>query len=450
MFWVANFVTVAFLLGPRSLHRWWMAEVNTSTAMLTALALITVVFLAASALLMDGVYRLFRRTLEGDTDLPAIRLLGRASAALRRRQNARLLEELVAVRQQFGSAKVFAIVERRKIAAALEASQTNRRPAPTAAEVERFRAEFDMTMGNGDDRDAIEAARGAFERALVNVNGDKFTPQLERWNDRLARLVDTAASRAADIASRSTDVSAIAAAPSEYGEVLATVSRYASSRYGIDSIVFWSRLQPVIPPDYLAVVEGAKVRMDMLTSLTLLALLYATSWFFVLPYFAVAPWVLFDLLQRPCGGGTVLRGFCRSGAFVCRDCQIVVRFVSARAAEEAWFQGATVARQRERHLEQNLAFCALQGPRQLAIRTRRRCQNEGRLLGSIAGASADSLVATDRPFCPGAFASADSNSDSGARPAAPDDSGAGCASPILRPSAIHPRRRSRRRRNEDG
>jgi hypothetical protein len=292
MFWVANALTLACLLGPRSMHRWWVAEIDTSAPMLAAVTVVAVVFLAASALLMNVAYGLFRRTLEGDTDIPALRLLVRVSAARRRRRNVHLLQAFAAVRQHYGSDRVLAAAERAYVRAAMQQAQDSKLPDATPSDIAAFDATFNAALSVDDDRQAILEGRQAFERALLTVNGDAFTDQLGRWFERIDNLVDASAIRAAEVAIRASDVSAVSAEPSGYGEALASVSRYVSGRYGIDSIVFWSRLQPLIPAEYMTVVEGAKVRMDMLTSLTLLALMYATGWFVLLPYFAVRPGVL--------------------------------------------------------------------------------------------------------------------------------------------------------------
>lgn len=59
--------------------------------------------------------------------------------------------------------------------------------------------------------------------------------------------------------------------PTRLGNIFAIIEEYPSIRYGMDGMVFWPRLIPVIPKEYSAMIASEKIGFDFLLNLSLLS-----------------------------------------------------------------------------------------------------------------------------------------------------------------------------------
>jgi hypothetical protein len=55
--------------------------------------------------------------------------------------------------------------------------------------------------------------------------------------------------------------------PTRLGNAIRAAEQYPRVRYGLDPVVIWSRLQPVLPADYADAVRSAKAALDLLCTL---------------------------------------------------------------------------------------------------------------------------------------------------------------------------------------
>jgi hypothetical protein len=70
--------------------------------------------------------------------------------------------------------------------------------------------------------------------------------------------------------------------PTRLGNVLRASEVYPLDRYGIDAVIIWPRLQPLIPAEQSVLLEDRKVALDAMLKLTLLLSAFALVWCVVL------------------------------------------------------------------------------------------------------------------------------------------------------------------------
>ena len=291
LFWLANAVTGLCLVGPAPVSQWWHHEVTENFSTFATLAAVVVVFFAGGALFMDGLYALVRRWLEEGSNAPGIRLVTRSLCRLQSLRTTRALARLEQAHLDLAIARQLQENVASTTREAIAASRAASRPAPSPEELSTFVARFHACLWDQAPA-GIERARQQLVEAFANWHPEQFRDSIRELFEASESHYELSLVRATTLAERTGGRSAVTAAPSEYGETLASTSQYVSTRYGIDSIVMWSRLQPLLPPDHLAVVQDTKVRMDMLTALTVLSGVYAGAWFVVLPAYRVSWQVL--------------------------------------------------------------------------------------------------------------------------------------------------------------
>ena len=67
--------------------------------------------------------------------------------------------------------------------------------------------------------------------------------------------------------------------PTRMGNVFATIEEYPSVRYGMDAMVYWPRLIPVIPNEYAKIISNENINFTVLLNLSLLIGLFALEIF---------------------------------------------------------------------------------------------------------------------------------------------------------------------------
>jgi hypothetical protein len=82
--------------------------------------------------------------------------------------------------------------------------------------------------------------------------------------------------------------------PTQIGNILRASEVYALDRYGLDSVIIWSRLRPVLKTEALAPLDEKRLMLDSLLLMTFLAALFASFWCVVLAIFTPR-WELFVL-----------------------------------------------------------------------------------------------------------------------------------------------------------
>ncbi len=63
--------------------------------------------------------------------------------------------------------------------------------------------------------------------------------------------------------------------PTRLGNIFATIEEYPNIRYGMDGMVYWPRLIPVIPKEYSDIIADEKINIDFLINLSLLSGIFA-------------------------------------------------------------------------------------------------------------------------------------------------------------------------------
>lgn len=97
--------------------------------------------------------------------------------------------------------------------------------------------------------------------------------------------------------------------PTSIGNILRASEVYALDRYGLDSVIIWSRLRSVLKTEALAPLDDKRMTLDALLLLTFLAALFALFWCTVLAIFTTR-WGLFLL----CALGLPLAWICYQNA----------------------------------------------------------------------------------------------------------------------------------------
>lgn len=96
--------------------------------------------------------------------------------------------------------------------------------------------------------------------------------------------------------------------PTQIGNILRASEVYALDRYGLDSVVIWSRLRPVLKTEALAPLDDKRMTLDSLLLVTFLAAFFALFWCAVLLF--THRWDLFVL----CALGLPLAWICYQNA----------------------------------------------------------------------------------------------------------------------------------------
>lgn len=97
--------------------------------------------------------------------------------------------------------------------------------------------------------------------------------------------------------------------PTRLGNILRAAEIYPYERYGIDAVVIWPRLRPLLKPETMALLEDRKMTMAFMLSVTLLSALFSLVW---CPALALSTnrWDIFLL----CALGWPLAWLCYRGA----------------------------------------------------------------------------------------------------------------------------------------
>ncbi|CCH34353.1 hypothetical protein ABZ816_11040 [Actinosynnema sp. NPDC047251] len=71
--------------------------------------------------------------------------------------------------------------------------------------------------------------------------------------------------------------------PTRMGNVVRAAEQHPSTRYGLDAVVMWTRLQPVLPKEFADAVKDAKVSVDLLLTMAVFAPLFGVpvTWWLV-------------------------------------------------------------------------------------------------------------------------------------------------------------------------
>lgn len=286
IFWLANVVTLVLALGPLSTLRLW-ERLATSTAAVSALTFLGLVFLILGALLVASLTTVFTAILQGRHLGPPLGLFlrGRLHRMQRRAreyeaESERLFDEWMAERAALEglSALTSAYVR--------STGHQPPKPAPKPRTLEAIARRFNRRFGDGSSRADRTAAADLLELAYERYAASAFEKQHKAVFDAAGQCVDEAREAYAALerqrAETFADVRQVA--PTDYGNAIAASEAYVWRVYGIESAVLWTRLQTVVSKEHLATVSDAKVRLDFFTAMTLFAGSYGVIWFFALPY----------------------------------------------------------------------------------------------------------------------------------------------------------------------
>jgi hypothetical protein len=66
--------------------------------------------------------------------------------------------------------------------------------------------------------------------------------------------------------------------PTRLGNILRAAEIYPYERYGIDAVVIWPRLRPLLKPEVMALLEDRKTTLTFMLSMSLLSALFSLIW----------------------------------------------------------------------------------------------------------------------------------------------------------------------------
>jgi hypothetical protein len=72
--------------------------------------------------------------------------------------------------------------------------------------------------------------------------------------------------------------------PTRLGNILRAAEIYPYERYGIDAVVIWPRLRPLLKPEVMALLEDRKTTLTFMLSMSLLSALFSLIWCPVLAF----------------------------------------------------------------------------------------------------------------------------------------------------------------------
>ena len=273
-----NLVVAATLLGEGALTIFGDVLNRSASAMVGWVAVASLLLVIAG-IAVTALTPMFRTLLEGRS--PLARLLGftsgrRAAAALQqRRQQAEEAKALFARRLAFLASQETVLREAR--AKALRTHD----PSPTIVADLDTRVSHALAEGG---EDGVSRAGTALIQHF-RLHGTARTQFAHTAIlDRLDALLSSARDDLSGAWRLSPDIPSSPEPLTRYGHRLQYVETYVGSVYNIDSIVFWVRLNHVIPAPFGARLEDAKHSLDLLTSATILLWVSTLAWFLALPF----------------------------------------------------------------------------------------------------------------------------------------------------------------------
>jgi hypothetical protein len=149
--------------------------------------------------------------------------------------------------------------------------------------------------------DAIENQVRWLQRELINYDADA-NPELNHLQIEMNSLIDYAVERAREehvqlYNVRQFNYGSAIVAPTEMGNIAASIQAYAVNRYNLNLELFWSSLQRFAQKDkdFAPTVADAKTRLDFLIACFWFTALFWAVWAVVLPI-ATFRWMLFALI----------------------------------------------------------------------------------------------------------------------------------------------------------
>lgn len=140
--------------------------------------------------------------------------------------------------------------------------------------------------------------------------------------------------------------------PTRLGNIFAIIEEYPSVRYGMDGMVFWPRLLPVLPEKHATVIGHEKTNFDFLINLSLLSIVLAgemlgtfayNSWEPAFAFYGVGFAVLSYMLYRAATMNIIAMGELINSAFdlfrhdILRKMQLRVP-ATIEEERELWFR----------------------------------------------------------------------------------------------------------------
>jgi hypothetical protein len=237
--------------------------------------------LTIAGIAVTALAPVFRMLLEGRTANTILspvfeRIRADQRAEAKQRQNAR-----AATRRQLGARMRFRLAREERVKAARREAPVKEQPPAEAIErVESaVRSALAADAGEAGAAAAIDALVRHFAEFGARGTHAAYTAILDRFD----ALVNEPRTELARMARLGADLSAPDAPVTRYGQELQVIETYVASTYNIESIVFWTRLQHVVPSTYAERLADAKHALDLLSSLTVLLWLSLAGWLIVLP-----------------------------------------------------------------------------------------------------------------------------------------------------------------------
>ncbi len=296
LFCFANIVTFAVIIGPASALRLWHGEIASSAGATAVMSLVVFLLLIVGAYLVASLNGFFKRFLEGRYLGPPLGPLMRWKRERKRVRLGKLEREANTIAEELGKAREF-VTEIHKTIPSLYSSGRldNAGKILPSDSGDRYRRELSGLVKDDKGLGALKQAAVTLETLYRQFDPQQFESYQVRLYlaaEKFVKHKETMLSALVEAREKSFASLAVVA-PTDYGNILAAANQYAASRYGIESIVFWSRLQQVIPKRYMEIVRDAKTLMDFLTAVTLLSIVYSILWFLLLPYLVETVLTLF-------------------------------------------------------------------------------------------------------------------------------------------------------------
>lgn len=278
LFAVAMALTIAVPMRPDQIIGWWN-ELGTLGPLLAAASFLVLV---ACAYVLAVFTPLCTRLLEGQ-HMPnmwrrALVARHRADLQRRRRDITRCLTDLLTLQSARKEKR-----ERLQARAQLQRGQPAAPvPGQQLSQVESLLLPYAHMGGTPDLKTLVklsDALESDYQRGLPAEALFAWHRQLETlWADAEQAGQNAYAEALLDLQSRY----AVAAGPSgvrasSLANVMAATWAYPYSRYGIDGVATWPKLQKVISKEYWALVEDARIAYEFCVCLTVLAFIYLWS-----------------------------------------------------------------------------------------------------------------------------------------------------------------------------
>jgi hypothetical protein len=253
--------------------------INQSATAMAGWVTVGMVMLTIASTVVAALLPVFRNVLEGRAPTGILAALLDGARAQQVAATSKLRTDRERTRQQLAERVLFRAMEEERLKTARK--NAPQRASPAAETIEALQAAITNALEDQTER-GVSAAIDTLVRHFSTHGAGRTQVVYKLLLDRLDTLEDEPKAALAHMARAAAEMSPDGPV-TRYGRELQYIETYVSSVYNIESIVFWTRLQHVIPTTFAARLEAAKSSLDLLTSLTMLLWCSLAAWMVVIP-----------------------------------------------------------------------------------------------------------------------------------------------------------------------